>query len=269
MDESFSRRHGFHPEDREITIHQDAPYDLRGAIVEIAYGIGFKPKPLRQVVCRALRKRPDPSNWSDYPNIDGEIRNLIDDCEWYKVYDVIEEIYRSIPEGPVQGRAEKFEQEINSYFREEGIGWQLVAGKIEVRGEEGHEIVIQKTHHALRQKGLQTASAEIHEAISDLSRRPSPDITGAIQHAMASLECVARDVSGDPKATLGEILKKFPKLIPKPLDTAIEKAWGFASEKGRHLREGRVPSFEEAELILGLCASVSLYLTKKRAKPTN
>jgi len=90
MEDSFSKRHGFHPEEKEITIRHDASYDMRGVIVDIAYGNSFIPKTLRPVVCRALRKRPDLNNWSEYPNIDEEIRNLLDDCEWYKVYDVIE-----------------------------------------------------------------------------------------------------------------------------------------------------------------------------------
>lgn len=262
MENSFSRRHGFHPEEKEIKVRNNAPYDMRGVIVDIAYDKGISPKTLRPIVCRALRKRPDPNNWSEYPNIDAEIRKLIDDCEWYKVYDVIEEIYRSAyPE-----QAQSFEADINSYFSEEGIGWQLNSGNIEVRGEEGFETGLKKAHQTLEQSGLQTASGEIHEAILDLSRRPSPDITGAMQHSMAALECVAREVSGDPKATLGDILSRFSGLIPKPLDKSIEKAWGFASEMGRHLREGRVPSFEEAELTLGLCASISTYLVKKHCR---
>ena len=262
MDESFSRRHGFYQsKEKEIRVRHDAPYELRGVIVDIAYGSDFKPKTLRPLVCRALRKRPDTNNnWSEYPNIDEEIRNLLDECEWYRIYDVIEEIYR----GAAPYQAEKFEQEVNSYFREEGIGWQLTSGKIEVRGEEGFESTLIDAHLTLVEGGLQTASKEIHEAIGDLSRRPDPDITGAIQHSMAALECVARDVCGDPKATLGKLLGRFKGLIPKPLDTAIEKVWGFASEMGRHLQEGRAPEFEEAELVLRLCASVSSYLVKKR-----
>jgi hypothetical protein len=78
-----------------------------------------------------------------------------------------------------------------------------------------------------------------------------------------ALECVAREVCGDKKATLGEILKRYDGLIPKPLDKGIEKAWGFASEMGRHLQEGREPTFEEAELLVSLCASLSVYLLRK------
>lgn len=108
-----------------------------------------------------------------------------------------------------------------------------------------------------------TAGRELHEALSDLSRRPQPDLTGAIQHAMAALECIARDACGDAKATLGEIMKKYPELIPSPLNEAISKIWGYASEMGRHLREGREPSREEAELIVGLSATCATYLANK------
>ena len=63
--------------------------------MDIAYATGFSPRTLRPVVCNTLKKRPNPGNWSEYPNIDNEIHNLIDDCEWYQVYDVIEGVYRA------------------------------------------------------------------------------------------------------------------------------------------------------------------------------
>lgn len=95
--ESFSNRHGYNKStEKEITVRQDAPLELRGALISIAYEAGFRPKPLRTLLCGALRKRPDLDNWSEYPNIDEENRTLIDECEWYKVYDIIEIIYKKI-----------------------------------------------------------------------------------------------------------------------------------------------------------------------------
>ena len=52
-------------------------------------------------------------------------------------------------------------------------------------------------------------------------------------------------------------------LIPKPPDDAVSKAWGYASEHARHMREGRESSYEEAKLTVGICAAVSTYLFKK------
>lgn len=81
---------------------------------------------------------------------------------------------------------------------------------------------------------------------------------------MAALECVARDLCGDPNATLGVIFKKKPGLIPKPLDAVVAKVWGYASQRGRHLSEGRGPEREEVELIVGPAAIVAAYLSRQR-----
>ena len=264
-EESFSMRHGFgHVTNTEITVRHDAPYELRGAVVELSYLCGIQPKSLRSIICRVLLKRPNPNNWSEYPNIDEEVRNLIDDCIWYRVYDVAEAIYQRMSETPFSYDPVKYQSKLNMFFIENGIGWQMIAGKVEVRGPETIQEAVNTTKSLMNSSGLDTAQRELHEALMDLSRRPDPDISGAIQHSMAALECVAREVTGNPKATLGEILKRNSMLIPKPLDGAVAKAWGFASEHARHIREGRLPSYEEAELIIGLCASVSTYLLKKK-----
>ena len=37
-----------------------------------------------------LRVPPDERNWSEYPNIWGEVQGLMYGCYWFKVYDIIE-----------------------------------------------------------------------------------------------------------------------------------------------------------------------------------
>ncbi|MCH7649915.1 MAG: hypothetical protein IIA63_02015 [Nitrospinae bacterium] len=263
----FSTRHGYSQPEVEITVRNDAPEELRGVVRQIAYETGLSPKPLREIVCRVFRTRPDSNNWSEYPNIDEEVEFLLDSCEWFQVYDTIEEIHNTMgymqvrPSGELQ--SEYFSNELNKYFCKAGVGWQLVNGKIEFRGPEIFEQNVRSAIDILISSDRPTASTELHEALSDLSRRPKPDITGAIQHAMGALECVARDVTGNQSSTLGEIIKRNPNLIPKPLDKSVEKAWGYASEMGRHLQEGRVPEIEEAQLIVGLAGALSIYLSKK------
>ncbi len=264
MSDSFSKRHGFHQvHEVPILVRTDAPGDLRAELLLLAYDSGFSPKSLRPVVCRALKKRPDPNNWSEDPNIRGEVRSLIDDCEWYRIYDIAEAIDSAMQKDPSSFKHEKFETELNEYFVENGIGWRLAEGRIEVRGAEVSEQSFQQAVSVLTDLGLTTAGKELHEAKNDLSRRPLPDITGAIQHSMAALECVARVACGDGKATLGDIIKRHSDLIPKPLDEAVTKVWGFASENARHINEGREPSFEEAELVVSMVAGVCTYLAKK------
>jgi len=255
----FSTRNRFREiNEAEITVRHDAPYELRGVVINLAYECGFRPKSIRTLICRVLYKRADTNNWSEYPNIDDEAKQLLDDTEWYKVYDVIETIAKETHD------PKKFEDELNIYFIEEGIGWKLVERKLEARNPEALEKTILSATMNLQQVGSHTARGELHEALVDLSRRPEADVTGSIQHAMASLECVVRNVTDNPKKNLGDLLKQYPNLIPPPLNQSIEKLWGFASEYGRHIREGRNPEFNEAQLVVGVCAATVTYLIRNK-----
>jgi hypothetical protein len=262
----FSRRFGYRGPEAEITVREDAPETLRQAIVSIAEGLGLSPSNMRLGACNVLRKLPDSNNWSEYPNVFYEVQSLIENSPWHKVYDIAEEFHDRLHHGnPERGR--EFQETLNEVFREDGIGWAMEDGRIVVRGSEAFSAVPKQAIEMLQQAGRLTAAGEIHEAIQDLSRRPTPDKTGCIQHAMAALECVARDVTGQPSKTLGKIIADHRARlnIPRPLDEALEKLWGYASETGRHLREGREPSFEDAELVVTVSAAVSIYLTRSNA----
>lgn len=257
--ERFSKRFGHSEGDKEITIREDAPSGLREYIPQLMYELKYKPTFIRSIVCRVLKTAQDRNNWSDFPNIDYEVNELLLGCDWYRVYDIIEALYEGMEEKDKQ----YFEKETNDYFKINGIGWKLEKGVIETRGNEEFEESLRVVEEVLDSAKLPTARTEIKEAIHDLSRRPQPDITGAIQHSLACLECVCRQIAGDEKATLGDLIKKYPDIVPRPLDQAIAKIWGFTSEQGRHLREGEPPEYLEAELVVGVTASIATYLGKK------
>jgi hypothetical protein len=139
----------------------------------------------------------------------------------------------------------------------------MVNGLLESRGPEAFAIAVDTARNTLDEAKLPTARQEIHEALRALSRRPEPDLTGAIHHAMGALECTAREATGDPRATLGEVLKRHSNLLPKPMDEATSKLWGYASEMARHIREGRLPARSEAELVVGTSAALCTYLAEK------
>ena len=68
MTERFSDRQGYRPAAAQITVREDAPSELRGAIPLLGQEAGMLPSVMRQVICTVLLVRPDPSNWSEYPN---------------------------------------------------------------------------------------------------------------------------------------------------------------------------------------------------------
>jgi hypothetical protein len=263
MGDAFSQRHDYRQR-REVRVREAAPEPLRAGLIAILHEMGVNYSTMRAVICPVVRAFPDPQNWSEIPNVRDEVAGLVQNCDWYRVYDIIEAFYAHLVG---RGDYHRFSAAINNLFEEEGIGWQVVDGRVVTRGPNEFEHSVNQAVAALNQGGYETARAELEEARRDLSRRPEPDITGTVQHCMASLECIARVISGDQRATLGEIVDRYgaQMSIPRPLDEVIEKAWGYASEMARHLREGRVPTREEAELLLGLSAIIATYLLQKNA----
>ncbi|WP_426207692.1 AbiJ-NTD4 domain-containing protein [Massilia sp. TWP1-3-3] len=261
--DNFSTRNGHGPDlNTPITMRNDVPDDLRGFLVDLAYENGIKHDALRSMVCRRLRVAPDTRNNWGPDNVDREIRDLLVACPWFDIYDLIEVVALHLETDNYREYGADFENEINEFFIARGVGWKLEKGKIVFRGDEGLDRILAVAATTENLNGYLTASNELHEAIKDLSRRPTPDVTGAIQHAMASLECVARDLT-DSKETLGAWLKRNREAFPPPLADITDKLWGYASNHGRHLKEAEAAKLEEAELILGICATLGSYLANK------
>ena len=58
MTERFSDREGHRPPPAPITIRQDAPSELRGAILVLAEEAGLSPSAMRKVICQVLLVKP-------------------------------------------------------------------------------------------------------------------------------------------------------------------------------------------------------------------
>jgi hypothetical protein len=259
--EPFSRRFGHRPNEAEITIRNEAPESLRAVLLKEAEMAEVGAGVLEDIVCKAINKFPS-ADWSPsyvWNNIVSDIRQ----CEWFRVYDIIETVAQHLIQKDSNEAAQRFQEAMNAYFSEAGIGWQLMDGLIEIRGSEAFESSVRGAIVTLEASNKPTAQQEFHEALRDLSRRPEPDLTGAVQHAIAALECVARDVSGDSKATLGVLLDKKRISLPPPLDEAATKLWGYACNMARHINEGNPIVYEEAELLVAIASTLATYLTKK------
>lgn len=271
-DRPFSKRYGYRSAP-DITVREDAPEAVRSTVLAVAKRLDWGPTETRQILCAALRVRPDAGNWSR-DNVRGEIEALAYGCEWFKFYDFVEALHAAMLQkdlehgrhGTAEADAPQLAQAVNEAFIDEGVGWQLVDGQIITRGAEAFEATVTTASAELHASGRPTSAHHIHDALAALSRRPTADLSGAVYHAMGALEAVARDVVDDEKSTLGEILKRHPDLVPPPLDIAISKIWGYASNEARHVVEGRAPTREDAELVVGLAAAVATYLSRRKPR---
>lgn len=254
----FSERHGFTSPPAPITIRYEAPPILREGILAIAEKSNFGAGEIRSIICSVLDELPDVGNNWSYPNVMSECKGHIHKCEWFEVYDICEAIAR---EAALSERHKDFEKNLNRFFEKKGIGWKIESGQLSVRGEEDYERTVAEAQTSLEESGRQTAAGELKEALRDISRRPEPEVTGAVQHSMAALECLAKDISGGPSKTLGDLIGGLN--LPSPVDQAVHKMYGFASNQGRHVREGGKPDFPEAMLTVHFSSSLISYLTIK------
>jgi hypothetical protein len=181
--------------------------------------------------------------------------------EWYQVYDIIEGLVSDIEGTYGYDRTVEFAARVNQIFVDTGAGWQLAAGEgIVIRGDADFEDAVQEAQSQLSATGYEVASKEIREALSDLSRRPEADLTGAIHHALGALEATARYVAGN-NDDLGKLASKIG--LPSPLDEALKKMWGFSSNFGRHVSPTNIPSAEEAQLIVHLSSAYCRFLADR------
>src|SRR5271165_3096419 len=128
LEQPFSKRNRYSSAAKEITVREDAPESLRYIVLQTAIDLGWGPSSLRPLLCRVLRVPPDKGNWSEYPNIWEEVQRLMYRCEWFKVYDIIESMYALFATNDRERGetdAPQFAEAINSFFVDEGIGWQL------------------------------------------------------------------------------------------------------------------------------------------------
>lgn len=240
-----------------------APEAFRAVVVTFPLAVpGIYANGTREAVCRGLKKLPDSQNWSK-DNVVREIHSLIEEAEWYQVYDAAEAVADELLRRNLYEEYAEYEAEINRTLEECFVGWRMVEARFQVRGEEAVQTVLDKAMADVDQSGLSVAPKELREAIADLSRRPEPDLSGAIHHAMGSLEAIARHCTGDPNSGLGEIVKKHPGLLGEPLNTAVAKFWGYSSEQARHVREGRQLDGDEVELAVGAAAVIASFLLRR------
>ena len=258
---TFSERYNLRTTDVPITIQYEAPDDFRVWLIECACSIGLSIDCILTIICQKTFRGTD-GNWgADFKK--NEAIDKLRSASWPLVYDVAEALFTHLT---TQNMKQTYVSKLNSYFLIHGYGWKFENGIILYRGSATEDASYQDAINVL--VANPTAKIELTNALHDLSRRPDPDLSGTVHHALAAVECLARDIFNAPASTLGDIIKKNKAHFTSPLDIVIDKLWGYASNHGRHMGEGTTPSFAEAQFVLYASSAIIIFL-KDIFRPEN
>jgi len=262
MPVSFSQRNRLAGPPPGTLLRDEISIGFRMFLVDLPHAdVGVEIDDVHKVVCKVLQAWP---NERLQPYYDYKIR--IQNCAWFHIYDIIEGVYKLVFDrtwNSNPGTTSVLARVINEALVEQNIGWQLVDGKIVIRGDEAFEGTIKTAVTVLQQNAKPTAAGHLQFAISDLSARPKVNTSGAVAHATNAVECVMGEITG-ATMTLGEYLHKNPGLFHPALKKGLHGIYGYASEEGaRHGKEGTQPALEEAEFAVAVCAAVCTLLTRK------
>jgi hypothetical protein len=192
-----------------------------------------------------------------------KIHEIFTNGPWYFVYDLIEFILNVIAD---EYFIEDFSRKINYYLEKEMSAYRLIAKNfVQVTTE----IEIKSIETAINSEGS-NSSIEIHikRALGLMSDRQNPDYRNSIKESISAVEALCIEITGNPKATLGQALKQIEKStdLHKSLQSAFSSLYGYTSEADgiRHamLDESTLKQ-EDALFMLVSCSAFVNYLKMK------
>ena len=185
-----------------------------------------------------------------------EIREHFFACEWFEVYDFLEFVV-----GYFKSNS-RLDEPLNLMLERELSGYRFVSGRItDITNTQ--EIEMLET--ALADSRFAGVDAHLQRALDLYAKRENPDYRNSIKESISAVECMARIVSGNPKAMLTDALKAIEKrgLLHKALKDGFIKLYGYTNDAGgiRHamLEEPKLTAADARYFLLS-CTSFVNYL---------
>ena len=194
---------------------------------------------------------------------------ILDDAEWYEVYDFIEGNL-SFLEG--EEKEERIGQ-YNKILEQEKSGYRIVLGEVTPIT---NDIEIETIEQAAMTQ-FNSVNQHISKALAFYADLKNPDYENSVKESISAVEamcCVITGLSGR-QATLGVALKKLEEHgvhIHKAMESGFNSLYGYASDENG-IRHGgidfkNVPS-EDAKYMLVSCSAFVNYLIEKWSKVEN
>ncbi len=204
-------------------------------------------------------------NW---PAVCDRIREHFFDCAWNEVYDFLEFVGQKYPNS-YRMTHEKFMRTCNAVLEEEVSAYRFVGGLITQITSQDEIAAVEEAQ--LATEPLRGVSTHLKTALDLLSNRESPDYRNSIKESISAVEAMCQRLAGQPKATLGQALKRLEATVP--LHSALKKAFGNLygytndAEGIRHaLLEESDLTQDDAKFMLVTCSAFVSYLLAQAAK---
>ena len=252
--QSFSAREGLR--EGEPIIYDDAPEALRYGLREVLHVLGYQtPTAQRRILCRALRVSPNLSNWSDYPNVEDEVVELILTEPWYKFFDAMERLPRLLPDEHVP----RYYDEVNALFVDEQAGYRFESGNIVRLGTQEFHAALDAAKKALQDDRFEEPRRQFERACEFRNSRPA-DWPNAIKEAVNSVEAIMQIICNRPGVALTNIVSEsLPANLPGGIRSLLKALYSYGSGTvgARHASiGGNIPTGPRAELAIHVAAAL-------------
>jgi hypothetical protein len=189
------------------------------------------------------------------------IRSYFFKAEWWEVYNFIEFLLHTYA-------SDQFARRVSVFLEREKSGYRIVDRQFVSITD---PVELAAVSQAASSKGAFAGAREhIQSAIALFSRKPEPDFRNCIKEAISAVEAVARVITENPKATLGDALKLISAKMPihPALRDAMSKLYGYTSDEGgiRHslLEESNIDE-AEAKFMLVACSAFVNFCIQRSA----
>lgn len=175
-------------------------------------------------------------------------------CEWYEVYDFLEEIAND----KSNLVSKKTQDWINSTLEEYNAAYRFVGTEI---AEITDKNEIEAIESALSNVDT-PVRAHLDTALHLFSNKETPDYRNSVKESISAVEAACRLVTDNSTATLGDALKHVKNLHPA-MSQAFSRLYGYTNDASgiRHsLTEETTITYADAKFMLVACSAFVSYL---------
>lgn len=159
----------------------------------------------------------------------------IDTAEWWSVFNLLEEIYRTLSTHPAISSG-SFVRQLNSVFSEESIGWMMEAdGQLQRLLPAPLQIQSEAVFRELQAPRWVVALGHVVASHSAYNKRPRRD-REVCSEIFDALESVGKEVFDLPTGTFGDVIKqaRLKEIFAKETLAILEKTYALANNHFRH-----------------------------------